>query len=91
MTCCYPNFLVQTAWNTAAEKSNKEILEKLCVWGRKLRVKIRDVMLLPIGKKILTAWEIAHLNGNKEALQRLYCWGTEVQVYFKGYLLPAKD
>jgi hypothetical protein len=74
MTCC----LVKgsdglTAWDRAAEKGNKGILEKLCVCGRKVRVKIRDELLLPNGRKGVTAWDIAVLNVNKRGLDKLYC------------------
>jgi len=32
----------RTAWDIAAETGNKEILEKLWVWGREVQVNLRD-------------------------------------------------
>ena len=62
----------------------------MSVWGRDVRVKTRDDLLLPNGRKGVTVWDIAALNGNKDVSEQLYCWGTEVHVSFKSDLLPAK-
>jgi len=60
------------------------------VWGRDVRVKTRDNLLLPNGRKGVSVWDIAALNGNKGVSEQLYCWSTEVHVNFKSDLLSAK-
>jgi len=65
VTCSYPKvFFSNNPWNRLAEKSNKEILENLCVWGRDVQVKTRGDLLLPNCRKRITSWDIAALNGN---------------------------
>jgi hypothetical protein len=39
-----------TAWDIAAEKGNKEILETLWCWGREVPVNLKDDLLLAKGR-----------------------------------------
>jgi len=68
-----------TAWDIAAYKGNKEILEKLWCWGREVKVNLKDDLLLYKGFFGQTAWNIAAEEGNKEILEKLWCWYKEVQ------------
>jgi len=83
--------LVLNACNRATEKKQQRYFREILCLGREVRVKTKDDLLLPNGRKRVIASNIAALNGNKEVLDKLYVWGKEVQVNLKGELLPAKD
>ena len=59
------------AWDVAAEKGNKEILEKLWCWGREVQVNLKDDLFVAKGYYGLTAWNIAGVKGSKEILEKL--------------------
>ena len=46
-----------TAWDISEENVNDEILESLCVWGRKVQVNLEDDLLLANGNDRLSAWD----------------------------------
>ena len=81
----------KTAWYIAAEKGNKEILEKLWCWGREVQVNLKDDLLLSKGFDGQTAWNIAAKKDNKEILEELRVWVMEAQLNIRNHLLPAKD
>jgi len=60
-----------TAFNIAAEKCFKEILQKLWGWGTKVQVNLKDDLLLAKGRNGQTAFNIAAEEGNKEILEKL--------------------
>jgi len=43
------DFVGETAWDKAADKGKKEILEKLWDWGRELQLNLKDDLLLAKG------------------------------------------
>ena len=69
---------------------NKEILETLWFWGKKVHVNLKDDLLLAKGYDGQTAWDIAVNNGNKEILDTLWGWIKEVQGNLKDDLLLTK-
>jgi len=81
---------VRTAWDLAAEEGNKEILEKLWVWGRELQANLMDDLFLAKHRNGLTACDIAAEKGNKEILEKRWIWSREVEVNLKDGLLLAK-
>jgi hypothetical protein len=52
-----------TAWDTAAEKGNKEILEKLWCWGREVQVNLKNDLLPAKDWNVLSAWHMAAESG----------------------------
>jgi len=78
------------AWNRAADKGNKEILETLWGWGTEVQVNLKDDLLLAKGTIGLTPWDRAAGKGNKEVLKTLWGWGREVQVNIKDDLCWPK-
>jgi hypothetical protein len=61
-----------TAWEIDALNGNKEVLDKLWCWSRKVQLNLRDRLLLTKGLKGLTAWVIAAGRGNKKILEKLW-------------------
>jgi hypothetical protein len=51
-----------TAWDIAALNGKKEILEKLCCWGRELQVNLKDDLLPAKYMSVLSAWHTAAEN-----------------------------
>ena len=64
-----------TAWDRAAFNCNKQILEKLWIWGTEVQVNLKDDLLLAKRDGGLTAWDIAAFKGNKDILERLWVLG----------------
>jgi len=67
-----------TAWDIAAEKGNKEIVEKLWGWGTAVQVNVKFDPLIAKDFIGQTAWDIVAATGNKEILGKRCVVGVEM-------------